>query len=562
MEFFIFPFPNRAGEGPIQWYYATDGTSTVAKGCRTKTDCVRAVRAHLKTKSLNLRQNPLNKREMKEAGGMRDRYAKASASARETGWDIRADEYGGIYQGIGMTMHKFGPKGKRGNPLTDPESAEEMRHAKREDVAADGMDRPENRAYARGMARGTRQTIQRRGSRSASHSATDAIIRSGTRSNPRTPAQLEKYIAEMEERLQWEKDGAAKAYRQGDAGKAKFHTRQIPEIEGIIRDAKAKRENPLTRDERSMIKRRAHSLHLEGTELYEDASEMDHYESAAYTIGAASEAHMIADAYSDGGPRAKRRNPQVVQAPRAVNPLTMAEQNDMWTRERAMGRELELPSTEPSHAQELRGRVRESFATRGRYQARKGYKGKRPRTGAKRALRSAKLATAAVRANPGELSAPQRAMLQRLNRVPGLLKSGLPVGQSSALGALKRKKMVTELKTKWKILAKGRKAIGAGPARKAAKKRVAKKAVKRKAVSAICRHSIGLEKGTKKKLAVVFPRACFKTLAAAVTNIRTELRARFKSLAKVPSITRAEWKYSDKAKTRGKWHFTATKRKK
>ena len=75
----------------------------------------------------------------------------------------------------------------------------------------------------------------------------------------------------------------------------------------------------------------------------------------------------------------------------------------------------------------------------------------------------------------------------------------------------------------------------------------------------ICRHTLPLARGSKEKLTVCYPQGIFASLQAAVVNIQKDLRAKFTQLRRAPKITRAEWKFSDAAKTKGRWYFTAKK---
>jgi hypothetical protein len=164
---------------------------------------------------------------------------------------------------------------------------------------------------------------------------------------------------------------------------------------------------------------------------------------------------------------------------------------------------------------------------------------------------------------------------------------GATLGQKSTLAALHRRGLVTELKKGWKINAAGRKAIGAptkgkrrrnpptkakhnkavGRVRKSAKRKNAKprrpRSQRKRAAQKAARYTftVPLEKGTKgAKCKISYPTGLFKTQAEAIRSIQKELRAKFKQLKKAPAITSCAWKYTDAAKTKGKWHFTAKKR--
>lgn len=166
---------------------------------------------------------------------------------------------------------------------------------------------------------------------------------------------------------------------------------------------------------------------------------------------------------------------------------------------------------------------------------------------------------------PGELSGPQRLMLQALTRGTKK-KADVLFSEGPTLRALKSRGLAREMKTIWKITAKGRKAIGAAPARtspkRTAPKRGKPKASRRKSPKrTVCRHTLPLEKGASETVEVCYPEGIFPSLERAVVNIQKELRARFQRLKRAPRITRAEWKFSDGAKTKGCWHFTAKRKK-
>jgi len=190
---------------------------------------------------------------------------------------------------------------------------------------------------------------------------------------------------------------------------------------------------------------------------------------------------------------------------------------------------------------------------------------------------------AAKRAAPGELSAPQKRLLTQLKRA-AIAKDDVEFRHRAVLAALKRRKLVSELKTKWKITAKGRKAAGgksggrsgapkahrravgkvrsgaARKPRKKSKKKPKKKSKKKskKRQSPVMSFTVPLERGKQgAKCKVSYPRKLFKNREEALRNIQRELRAKFTQLKKAPVITSCTWRYSDQARTRGRWHFTA-----
>jgi hypothetical protein len=273
-------------------------------------------------------------------------------------------------------------------------------------------------------------------------------------------------------------------------------------------------------------------------------------------------------------PGSRRGNPRVVSAPRNVNPLTdeeSAQELSMATGAERASERIGLPRGSGFAAGMARG-TRQTVQRRGSKRAAKAATKAIIKSGTKRK-------NPAKRTAAGELTKPMLTMLRNLRR-SNKKKDTVTFAQASTLKALKARGLVTELKTVWRINAKGKKATAgklrrqnprpaakksAAPARAPRKKPVkhAKRKSRPKARRGnqpeICKHTLPLERGSKDKLTVCYPKSIFSSLKAAVVNIQKELRAKYKRLSKAPRITQATWKFSDAGKTKGRWHFTAKK---
>lgn len=439
LEFFIFPHPNRPSDGPIQSYYITDGIQTVKKGCRTKTDCVKAARRH-------------------------------------------AREYV-----------------KRHNPLDSDEAFAELSHADRAEAASRRIGLPRGKAFAAGIARGTRQTVQRTAdSRHYRDAATEAILESGRRPNPRGATDGDGRAITVGDTVTWVEEG-----RFLETGVI-AHMTLTPPIVVLMQDGRKVLASKLSLRQKG----------AGGSAAIAHRNPMSPYERQLGNEFVAAHHEMAAGAHERGE----------------------EDLANFYSGE--AGGAQHLLDVDTHLKQKRRARTKTRAA-------------KRRRNPAKR--------TAA-----GELTGPMLTMLRTLRRAPKK-KDTVTFAQASTLKALLARGLVSELKTKWKINAKGKKATGGklkrrpNPKPRTAPKRTKKRAAKRKNQPELCKHTLLLERGSKAKLVVCYPRGIFSSLKAAVLNIQQELRAKYGRLKKAPRITGATWKFADAAKTKGRWHFTAKK---
>ena len=568
-HFYVFPAPNRTSQGATQFFYVTDGVQVLTSQHKTKSEAVKALKGLLTGAEAQLRVNPPgwsikkihNGRWLVVEGGVQvagtppfkrkldaqefiDRYGPGAAPTES---DIRApmpptDPY--HFLGISPRPNPMG----QGEPPLDSTGA--PLHVG--DVVM----------YSRGWLRSTGQYVGEAGFESGPITAIESMGRGSV------------------------------ATVGGD-----FGGRRVLTVNLVKKGRRhLERQNPLTGDEaakeighgvgdivgggrlplgpaRSFQKGRGHGALLSVVRHAEHDSDRD-----------AAREHLLAEA--------RRSNPdddvdvegELTTDPYGENPLTDVETRKVLGRAHsAKQQSIRHPDHSVQRFQAGMAHAYGDVASQFGVQTTAGHAPARKRVTPKRAVRKPLKKT---RKNPGDLTRPQKNMLSALHRAPLDKKTRkLTLAQASVMKALVRRGLASELKSKWKITAKGTKALyptkrtaskphkravskvrraaKKAPARKKApakKKATKKKATKKRAAGPI-KFTVALAKGKKAaRCTITYPRGVFTNRETALRNIQRELRAKFKHLAKAPQITSCTWKYSDKGRTKGCWHFTAKKK--
>lgn len=433
----------------------------------------------------------------------------------------------------------------RGNPLTGRESLEEMGHAQRALDVSKRISQPRGAAFAAGLARGTLQTVQRHGPPHAARRATDMILGSA-RANP--PAV--NYI-------------------------------EVTRLEGHVdRDDFRTHKAWSTAEASSMLMRLAHTvpvgdMHKARIRVYWTDGRSTDYR-ADLVRGQMPDVDAIISgqgrAPNHGGASVAHRNPMTSYERQNLRSFAQYH-DDMAVIEQAKGD----PRMEAFYAGEAAGAefaLQEDSRLKTKRKKAKRKKNPRKKAGSKAEFRHVTVRPAFMfqagtfRTVPfSHLSAAEKKLAKSKARV-----SKIPRGTEVRVARFKKGKGPSGKRVKhlaWGLqgvlIPLGKRKNPPRKARPAAKKAPVKhpkkksRPKKRTNQPATCKHTLALERGSKDKLTVCYPGRIFSSLRAAVLNIQKELRAKFGRLKKAPRITRAEWKFSDAAKTKGRWHFTASK---
>lgn len=538
--FYIFPAPNKRSAGATRFFYVTDGIQVLSTQHRTKSEAVKALKGILKGDEAKLRVNPPNPLTRHEQGQIRWRAMKDMRRAMAEPTDAQQMYRVGRTESAVEIARDFGPgrTGTRGAPVRgNPEDGEIV--DVNAELSTDVYAEREN---------------------PLTDEETMAVLVS--ESHASDFAATNKRLADSAGEPQ---AGTWRGNQLHDEGEA-WAYRRVRERFG------ADRENPLTDEEtRKVMGRKFSSERM--AQRHPDPGVRQFHAGAGHAY------NDVVTQFGQRVGRAHRSNP--------ANPLTFTEVEEIeQLADQAEGAKNKAPWPDSMYhrgKEDAFGHVSADFND----QVRDEYGMRKPtRTAKKKAKRKRKnphrRAARAAKAQRGGLSIPQHRMLERLTRGTGIGKSDLQFGELGTLQSLVRMKLVSELKTKWKITAKGRKLVAPrrrknpkmkptmrklSPeasrrlAKKATKKAAKKKAApKRRNAANVCKFTVALEKGKRgARCTISYPKGIFKSREEALRNIQTELRAKFKRLSKAPAITSCAWRYTDKGKTRGRWHFTAKK---
>ncbi|HET6494448.1 MAG TPA: hypothetical protein VFH61_03670 [Thermoleophilia bacterium] len=549
IEFFIFPHPNKKSAGPITSYYITDGSQTVKKGCKTKSDCVKAAKKFAKTRANPA--NPLTKQESWESiNDARNRMGSASRMPRG---HLRSQVRGASLEQFSMVeRYADSDEYKRIANRARMEAADAVPFTEDRDLSP-GINplNIDEQKYLYGQSlleetRGKPGTYKRKHAQGAAHAMRE-IGHDRAQDGNVYPPLAEDFV---------EDEGARRKVRHG-------HIQDINALamwrEQVEQQGPGRRGNPLTQAEHDMLDDAA-DIHEEQSYYYQDGGLGDGAYEMGKSVGYRRTSEMFHGKHGDYAQqvhqkRRKKREERVGQlyeerTDREMREIRAAGKGDRpWAVIDLETRQVyERFRTENEAMDWAQTNLIELFDA-GEIDIRRTNPTKKKAKRKNPAKRDA-----------NDLTPTMRDALESMARHPGgkfmfrgvEQEYGHGVVAHSPFKALVQRGLAKKLKTAYKITAKGMKVVGAKKLRpaKKAKRKAAKKnpRIKRRIVAGPGTWDLDTK--------IAYPEGVFSSRKAAVLDAQKGLKATYGSIRQAPYVKRAVWKWADRKQEAGRWHFT------